>query len=58
MAILVAALNRDPKARFGSTAEWRAGMGISWMSAPELAESIPPAYTEWIGAHLIEQVRR
>jgi DNA (cytosine-5)-methyltransferase 1 len=49
---------RDPKARFGSVAEWREGMGISWMSAPELAESIPPAFTEWIGQRLIEQVRR
>lgn len=49
---------RDPKARFGTVAEWRVAMGISWMSAPELAESIPPAFTEWIGAQLIEQVQR
>ena len=43
---------RDPGARFGSVEEWRAGMGIDWMSAPELAEAIPPAYTEWIGRYL------
>lgn len=44
---------RDPNARFGSTEEWKVGMGIDWMNAPELAEAIPPAYTEWIGRQLI-----
>lgn len=29
--------------------EARAAMGIDWMTRDELAESIPPAYTEWIG---------
>jgi DNA (cytosine-5)-methyltransferase 1 len=43
---------RDPKARFGSFAEWKVAMGIDWMKAGELAESIPPAYTEWIGRQL------
>jgi DNA (cytosine-5)-methyltransferase 1 len=27
-------------------------MGIDWMTRDELAEAIPPAYTEYIGAHL------
>jgi DNA (cytosine-5)-methyltransferase 1 len=27
-------------------------MGIDWMTLPELSESIPPAYTEWIGRQL------
>jgi DNA (cytosine-5)-methyltransferase 1 len=32
----------------------RAGMGIEWpMSADELSEAIPPAYTEWIGKQLL-----
>lgn len=44
---------RDPKARFGSVEEWRAGMGISWMNAPELAEAIPPAFTEFVGSQLL-----
>lgn len=44
---------RDPKARFGSFAEWQAAMGVDWMSATELAEAIPPAYTEWIGRQLL-----
>jgi len=44
---------RDPKARFGSLAEWRAGMGIDWMTAPELAEAIPPAFTEFIGQQIM-----
>jgi DNA (cytosine-5)-methyltransferase 1 len=30
----------------------RAAMGIDWMGIEELAEAIPPAYTEWIGRQL------
>ena len=40
--------------RFPTTAIWRAGMGIEWMTGNELAEAIPPEYTTWVGAHLIE----
>ena len=29
-------------------------MGIDWMTGDGLAQAIPPAYTEFIGAHLIE----
>jgi DNA (cytosine-5)-methyltransferase 1 len=47
---------RAPEARFGSIQEWRDGMGIDWMDAKELAQSIPPAYTEWIGKRLLEQL--
>jgi DNA (cytosine-5)-methyltransferase 1 len=32
-------------------------MGIDWMVQGELAEAIPPAYTEWIGHHLMAAVR-
>jgi DNA (cytosine-5)-methyltransferase 1 len=32
----------------------RTAMGITWMNSKELAEAIPPAYTEYIGRHLIE----
>ena len=28
-------------------------MGIDWMTRPELVESIPPAYTEHVGAELM-----
>lgn len=52
---------RDPRARFGSFAEWKEAMGIDWMVADEVAEAIPPAYTEWIGRALlasIEESRR
>lgn len=34
---------------FSSTAEWRKAMDIDWMTGKELAEAIPPAYTEFIG---------
>lgn len=34
----------------------REASGIGWMSQGELAKSIPPAYTEYIGAHLLRVV--
>ena len=35
----------------------RAGMGIDWpMTTHELSESIPPAYTEWIGTQLLRSI--
>lgn len=36
--------------------EARQAMGIDWMERRELAESIPPAYTEWIGTRLLENL--
>lgn len=32
--------------------EWQKAMGITWMTRKELAQAIPPAYTEYIGAWL------
>ena len=34
--------------------EGQAAMGIDWMTWKELTEAIPPAYTEWIGAQLLQ----
>jgi DNA (cytosine-5)-methyltransferase 1 len=31
-------------------------MDVGWMTRKELSEAIPPAYTEWVGHHLMEQL--
>ena len=41
----------------GSVEEWKAAMGIDWTDDRKaIAEAIPPAYTEWIGAQLIRHI--
>lgn len=42
----------------GGREHWPAAMGIDWMSAKEMCEAIPPAYTEHIGAQLIRFATR
>jgi DNA (cytosine-5)-methyltransferase 1 len=42
-------LSRKP----ANLAEARGAMGIDWMTRPELSEAVPPAFTEWIGRHLL-----
>lgn len=36
-------------------AYWSMAMGIDWMTRAELAEAIPPSYTEYIGRQLLEK---
>ena len=46
---------RERKAgRANGIREWRIAMGIDWMTVAEITEAIPPAYTEFIGRHLID----
>lgn len=44
--------NAADSLRFGSEA-----MGINWMTWPELAQAIPPAYTEHIGYYLMSALK-
>lgn len=37
---------------------WSTAMGIDWMTTSELADAIPPAYTEHIGAQLLDHLVR
>jgi DNA (cytosine-5)-methyltransferase 1 len=38
----------------GEVEGWRKAMGIPWMMRDELAQAIPPVYTEYIGNALME----
>ena len=41
----------------GSVAQWQQAMGIDWTDVrKEIAEAIPPAYAEYVGAALIAQL--
>jgi hypothetical protein len=41
----------------GSLEQWRAAMGMDWAKTkPEIAEAIPPAYTQYIGEQLLAHV--
>jgi hypothetical protein len=41
----------------GTVAQWQTAMGIDWTTERhEIAEAIPPAYTEFIGAGLIDNL--
>lgn len=42
----------------GNVAAARAAMGIDWMSRDELAEAVPPPYTEYIGRQLRRCLQR
>lgn len=44
------------KRKHTTIARGREAMGIDWMNRDELSESIPPAYTEWIGQQLLATV--
>ena len=44
--------------RKGTIDQWRAAMSISWMSLQELAQAIPPAYTEYIGKQLMAYLNK
>ena len=49
--------NQHSRAGHVGFADWRRVMGITWMTGKELAQAIPPAYTEHIGAALLEHLR-
>ena len=39
-------------------ADGKKALGIDWMNCKELAQAIPPAYTQWIGEQLITILQR
>lgn len=45
-----------PVGNFANVAYAREQMGIDWMTQAELAQAIPPAYTEYIGRQLLAAI--
>lgn len=41
----------------GGAQRYKDAMGINWMSTDEITEAIPPAYTEFIGKHLMQALQ-
>lgn len=52
----VAVYGRGSGGGVGELATWRKAMGIDWMNRYELTQSIPPAYTEYIGKKIMESI--
>lgn len=42
----------------GTDAKWRGEVGVEWMTGDEASQAIPPAYTTYIGAQLLESIAR
>lgn len=47
----------QPVGNFSAVDYARDAMGIDWMTRDELAQAIPPAYTEYIGKYLMEHIK-
>lgn len=47
----------QPVGHFSNVPQARLAMDIPWMTQGELAQAIPPAYTEWIGRQLLESLK-
>lgn len=57
-SVMVAGHGKDGYRGNGlNAAETRLAMGIDWMNRNEMAEAIPPAYTEFIGEQIMRLVR-
>jgi len=39
------------------SADGARALGINWMLKPELAQAIPPVYTEWLGRQILERMQ-
>lgn len=39
-------------------AAWQRAMGIDWMTRDQMAQAIPPAYSQWIGEQMMPAVLR
>lgn len=51
--------NTDERLRYGrntTKADRSRAMGIDWMTEVEMSLAIPPAYTAWLGQHLLAQL--
>ena len=56
LLVTTAGANSRRRGRFKSVRHAPAAYDIDWMIGRELAQAIPPAYTEWIGKQLYEHI--
>jgi DNA (cytosine-5)-methyltransferase 1 len=42
----------------GTTAEWSDAMGIDWMTKSELAQAIPPRYSEYLTRQVLQWIQQ
>ncbi len=57
LLVTTAGANSRAAGNFKSTKNAIAAYGVDWMIGSELAQAIPPAYTEWVGRRMLQRLK-
>lgn len=58
MSPVIGVYGRGQGLGLGESELWKQAMGIDWMTKDEMAQAIPPDYTEWLGSALLDRLGR